>query len=110
MDSQHAHEVDKLLEKVRAGDSAARAELIERVYPEVKRLAKALMAGERRNHTLGGTGTGLTNMLWARLLTASNSGLPIGKIQNSQQLLRVAAKNMREILVDYAREIGRAHV
>jgi len=87
----------------------ARNELIERIYPELRRLARSLMAGERRDHTLGATGSALVNLLWLRLLAPQSAVAPgtpkedLAGIQNMQHLLGIAVRNMRKILVDYSR-------
>jgi RNA polymerase sigma-70 factor (ECF subfamily) len=102
-------ETDALLEAVRAGDMAARNELVEKILPELKRLARGLMAGERSNHTLGASGTGLVNILWLRMLAPrlpGDLGIPredLGCVKNTQHLLAIAVRNMRRILVDYSR-------
>jgi DNA-directed RNA polymerase specialized sigma24 family protein len=110
------HETDEVLARVRGGDVAARDELIESIFPELKRLARALMANERPDHTLGATGGGLVNLLWLKLLSPKKPGdkwdeeLPapvahedLSKIEDRQHLIRIASRNMRQILVDYAR-------
>jgi DNA-directed RNA polymerase specialized sigma24 family protein len=112
----NSNETDELLARVRAGDIAARDELIESIFPELKRLARALMANERADHTLGGTGGGLVNLLWLKLLSPRTPGerwdseLPapsghedLSRVEDRQHLIRIASRNMRQILVDYAR-------
>ena len=109
-------QTDELLERVRKGDMAARDELIESIFPELKRMARALMAQERPDHTLGATGGGLVNLLWLKLLSPKKAGdswdaeLPVStgpeelsKVEDRQHLIRIASRNMRQILVDYAR-------
>jgi RNA polymerase sigma factor (TIGR02999 family) len=104
MDVHTEAEVDALLARVRTGDESARDQLVEKVYPHLRRIARGMMARERSSHTLGQTGSGLVNALWLRLLTSAGGRFDLSKIQNAQHLVRLASKNMREILVDYARE------
>jgi RNA polymerase sigma factor (TIGR02999 family) len=102
-------QIDGLLAAVRAGDMAARNQLIERIYPELRRLARGLMSGERTDHTLGATGSALVNLLWLRLLAPRSGDAPdapkedLAAVQNLQHLLGIAVRNMRNILVDYSR-------
>lgn len=102
---QTGDEIRYLLDRVRAGDQEARNQLTARVYPELKRIAQILMAGERKNHTLGATGSALVNLLWLRLLAPPEGDEKddLASIQDLQHLLRVSARNMRQILIDYAR-------
>jgi RNA polymerase sigma-70 factor, ECF subfamily len=97
--------VNDLLARVRGGEPAAREDLTQAVYPELKRIARILMAGERQGHTLGATGSALVSLLWERLLAPKAVGSPdqLLQVQDAQHLLRLSAKNMRQILVDYAR-------
>jgi RNA polymerase sigma factor (TIGR02999 family) len=94
-------EMRDLLERVRAGDAAARDALIAKVYPELRRLARMLMAGERKGHTLGQTGSALVNLYYLRLRSASGNSLE--SIQDLDHLLHFSVRNMRQILVDYSR-------
>jgi RNA polymerase sigma-70 factor, ECF subfamily len=105
MDPGSEETVNNLLAAVRRGDASARNDLTQAVYPELKRIARILMAGERKGHTLGSTGSALVSLLWERLLAPKEATAPdtLVEVQDVQHLLRVSAKNMRQILVDYAR-------
>jgi RNA polymerase sigma-70 factor, ECF subfamily len=105
MDATIEETVNNLLANVRRGDLAARSDLTQAVYPELKRIARFLMAGERKGHTLGATGSALVHMLWERLLAPKEANAPdqLLEVQDARHLLRLSAKNMRQILVDYAR-------
>lgn len=70
--------------------------MVNVVYPELKAIASRQMAGERRNHTL--QPTALVNEAYMRL-----SGLNAIDWQDRTHFVRVAARLMREILVDHAR-------
>ena len=97
-------ELSALLEKVRSGDKAARDRLIEKIYPELRRIARMLMAGERKTHTLGQTGSALVSLYWLKLQAASANSLE--SIQDLDHLLNFSIRNMRQILVDYSRRYG----
>lgn len=71
------------------------------VYGELRRMAEALMAGEREGHTL--QGTALLHEAWLRLRASRNAGsLERGAF------LGLAAQAMRRILVEHARRRGAA--
>ena len=67
------------------------------LYPELKRLAKAKMRGERSDHTL--QPTALINELYLRLLRSPDF---VWKDRN--HFLLAASRAMRNLLVDHARE------
>jgi len=69
------------------------------VYAELRRVADAVMAGERGGHTL--QPTALAHEVWLRLLESRN--LPD---LDEGALLGVAAQAMRRILADHARRRG----
>jgi RNA polymerase sigma factor (TIGR02999 family) len=71
-------------------------ELLPQVYPELRSLAARYFRSERRAHTL--QPTALVHEVYLRL-AESNSGLRGGRAQ----LLALAAKAMRSILIDHAR-------
>lgn len=69
------------------------------VYAELRRMAQALLAGERNGHTLDPTS--LAHELWLRLRASRNAGaLAEG------EFLGLAAQAMRRILVEHARRRG----
>lgn len=70
--------------------------MVNVVYPELRAIASRQMAGERRNHTL--QPTALVNEAYMRL-----SGLNAIDWQDRSHFVRIAARLMREILVDHAR-------
>lgn len=77
------------------GDAAAAEELLPLVYHELHSLARGLMHGERRDHTL--QPTALLNEAWLRL------SAPTEGFNNREHFVRVAARAMRHVLVDHAR-------
>jgi RNA polymerase sigma factor (TIGR02999 family) len=93
-------ELSQLLERACQGDSGARGELIRITYDQLRALAAAHMRNERVDHTL--TTTALVHEVSLQLLqgirvTANNQG----------QFLALAAKAMRNLLIDHARTRGR---
>jgi RNA polymerase sigma factor (TIGR02999 family) len=66
------------------------------VYAELKRMADALMAGERADHTLGPTA--LAHEVWLRLQQSRNANT-VGH----GAFLGIAAQAMRRILTEHAR-------
>jgi RNA polymerase sigma factor (TIGR02999 family) len=88
--------VTQLLVKWRAGDQEALQALIPLVDNELHRLARHYLRGERAGHTL--QSTALVHEAYLRLV---NQG-PFG-VQNRAHFVAVAARLMRQILVDYAR-------
>jgi RNA polymerase sigma factor (TIGR02999 family) len=88
-------EVTALLRQVSAGVPDARDRLFKLMYPELKRMAVAQMARERKDHTL--QPTALVNEAFLRLPPAELS------VRDRAHFLAVAANAMRHILVDHAR-------
>jgi RNA polymerase sigma factor (TIGR02999 family) len=89
-------EVTRLLADWRHGDRAALEKLTPLVYEELRRLAHHYMEGQRRNHTL--QTTALVNEAYLRLADQRRPNLT-----NRSHFLAVAAKAMRQILVDHAK-------
>jgi len=89
-------DVDALLERLAEGDDQASGPLLDLLYGELHRMAKRLMADQRKGHTL--QTTALLNEAWMRL--AGGRAQPY---QNRRHFVRVAARAMRSVLVDHAR-------
>ena len=88
--------VTEWLSAWREGDTEARDRLVQVLYPELRKLAGQAFRRERSDHTL--QPTALVNEAWLRLSGTSN---PEGA--DRAHLLTVAARLMREILIDHAR-------
>lgn len=71
-------------------------ELSPLVYAELRRIAARLMAGERAGHTL--QATALVNEAYLRLADALDVSA-----ENRRSFLAIAARSMRQVLVDHAR-------
>lgn len=91
--------ITRLLEEVRRGDRAATDELFEKVYRELRTLAKSYLRQERPDHTL--QATALVHEAYLRLIRGQE--IPW---QNRAHFFSIAAQVMRNILVDHARRHG----
>lgn len=93
-------ELTRLLRAWSEGDKQALAELVPQVQSELRRLARAYMAGERPNHPL--QTTALINEAYIRLIGWNNV-----QWHSRAHFFAVAAQLMRKVLVDIARSRGR---
>src|SRR3954464_9859935 len=89
-------DVTQLLADWRRGDDSALARLIPVVYQELRRVARAHLRGEGSDHML--ETTALVHEAYLRLV-----GLDRITLQNRTHFFAMAARLMREILVDHAR-------
>ena len=85
-----------LIAEVRQGNEAAKEELVTLVYPELRRIAAHYMRQERPGHTL--RTTGLVNEMYLRLFGTAQTDW-----QSRAHFFAAVAREMRHILVDYAR-------
>src|SRR5438876_8767775 len=88
--------VTELLAHWSHGDNAALAELTPLIYEELRRLAHYFMEGQRPDHTL--QTTALVDEAYLRLADQASPSW-----QNRAHFFAVAARAMRQILVNYAR-------
>jgi RNA polymerase sigma factor (TIGR02999 family) len=89
------HEVTQLLADWSQGNHAALEKLTPLVYEELRRLARHYMEGQRPGHTL--QTTALVNEAYLRLAAQSEPNFT-----NRSHFFAVAAKAMRQILVNHA--------
>ena len=94
-------EVTRLLVEWGNGDQAALDELVPLVYDELRRMAGRYMRREGQGHTL--QTSALINEAYLRLVNQKSV-----KWQNRAHFFGVAARVMRQILVDHARGRSRA--
>src|SRR5262249_9917482 len=87
--------VTQLLSRWSDGDQSALEELTPLVYEELRRIAHHYMAGERPDHTL--QTTALVNEAYLRLADQTHPTW-----QDRAHFFAVAARAMRQILVNYA--------
>src|SRR6266498_2879368 len=90
------HRVTQLLQQWSHGDDSSLAELTPLVYEELRRLAHHYMEGQRPGHTL--QTTALVNEAYLRLADQTNPSW-----QSRAHFFAVAARAMRQILVNYAK-------
>lgn len=81
---------------MRQGDRSAESRLVDTVYPELRRLARRYLAGERAGHTL--QTTDLVHEAWLRLFASDHV-----TVHDRNHLIALIATQMRRALVDYAR-------
>jgi RNA polymerase sigma-70 factor (ECF subfamily) len=91
--------VTRLLRQLRAGDPDAAGKLVAAVYGELRQIAGRAVRRERPGHTL--QPTALVNEAFLKL--AGSAG---AEWRDRAHFFGVAARLMREILVDYARKRG----
>jgi RNA polymerase sigma factor (TIGR02999 family) len=85
-----------LLNRMRAGDEAAREQAMELIYGQLRRMAANQLRRERAGHTL--QTTALVHEAYLKL--AGGSGL---EVKDRAHFYAVASQQMRRILVDYGR-------
>jgi RNA polymerase sigma factor (TIGR02999 family) len=93
--------VTMLLRDWRSGNQAALDELVELVYAELHKLASTYMRGERAGHTL--RPTDLVGEAYLRLAEGTKP-----ELNDRAHFFAIAARTMRQILVDHARKRGAA--
>jgi RNA polymerase sigma factor (TIGR02999 family) len=93
---QSPGEITNLLRAWSGGDQAALDRLAERVYPELRRMARRYMKAERRVNTL--QSTALVHEVYLRLVDVRRV-----EWRERAQFYAMAAQMMRRILVDAAR-------
>jgi RNA polymerase sigma factor (TIGR02999 family) len=80
----------------RAGVAGAGDRLMQAAYPELNRIASRFLAAERPSHTLDPNA--LVHELWIRM----TGGLAV-TVQDRSHFYALAARSMRQILIDHAR-------
>ncbi len=93
-------EITRLLRDWSAGDSTAEEQLIRVVYGDLRRLAASMLRGERDGHTL--QATDLVHEAFCKLV---GSSLPV--FESRSHFFGIAARSMRQLLVQHARAYGR---
>ena len=88
--------VTALIEKARRGDAQAESSVVAMVYDDLHRVAERLLAREMRNNTL--QTTDLVHEAYLRLAGAAAGA------ENRAHFLGIAARAMRQVLVDRARK------
>ncbi len=101
LDRKSTTPVTELLVRWRSGDQQALDELVPLVYDELRRLAHHYLRQERSDHTL--QSTALVHEAYMRL-----AGQHPPMWQSRAHFFGIAARIMRQILVEYARGRGAA--
>ncbi len=96
MSENSPSEITQILQDWNDGCEEAKEQLLPFVYDELKRQARFLMAKERKNHTL--QPTALVHEAFIKL--SEQTGIDW---QNRSHFYGIAARMMRQILVDHAR-------
>jgi RNA polymerase sigma factor (TIGR02999 family) len=96
MDNGSSKAIVQALAKWNEGDESALRSVLPLVYDELKKLAHHYLRGERPGHTL--QSTALVHEAYLRLIDQESF-----QPQNRSHFIAMAARLMREILVDYAR-------
>jgi RNA polymerase sigma factor (TIGR02999 family) len=97
MEFQETHEVTRLLAEWAEGKVGALEELTPLVYHELRKLAASYLRRERQGHTL--QPTALVHEAYLRLVDQKSPNW-----QSRSHFYGVAARLMRQILVDHARQ------
>jgi RNA polymerase sigma-70 factor, ECF subfamily len=92
----HTGQVTQLLRDWRSGDEKALDSLLPHVYQELHAVAAAYMRRERPGHTLHPT-----ELIHETYLKLIGSDMP--DIENRKHFYALAARQMRQVLVDHAR-------
>ena len=87
----------RILESFQGGDPQAAARLVGLVYDDLHRLARAQLAGQGGERTLGATA--LVHECYLRLHDSV-----AGAVSSKHHFFNLAARIMRQVLCDYARE------
>ena len=89
-------DVTRLLVRAQNGDDDAAAQLVPLVYKELRKIAAAMMRGERPDHTL--QPTAVVHEAFIRLIEGDQK-----HFDNRAHFFAIAARSMRHLLVDHAR-------
>ena len=89
-------DISALLAAWSGGDAEALPNLISLVYPELRRIARQHLRGQRAGHTL--ESAALANEAYLKLIRAGNI-----RCENRAHFLALCSQIIRRILVDHAR-------
>ncbi len=93
--------IHKVLNRSRCGDEQATAQILPMVYDELRDLARAMMTSERTGHTL--QPTAVVNEACLKLISSESSM----EHENRLHFFRLAAREMRRVLIEHARSRNR---
>lgn len=89
--------ITRLLEAAEGGDAAAHDRLFTLLYDELRRCAHRQLGGSAQTMST----TALVNETYLKLVSAQTL-----KLESRQHFMALAARAMRQVLVDHARRIG----
>ncbi len=95
-EQDEATSITRLLGRLTHGDPRAAEELLPLIYAQLHRMARREMRGQRADHTLGATA--LVNEAYLKLFQGEGQDW-----RDRDHFLALAARAMRQILVDHAR-------
>jgi RNA polymerase sigma factor (TIGR02999 family) len=90
-------QVTRILQKLSGGDDSAAAEVLPLVYDELRALAARFFARQPPGHTL--QPTALVHEAYLKL-----AGAPGARWEDRAHFLAVAARAMRQVLINHARD------
>lgn len=99
MPAQNQHTITRDLNRWNDGDSEAAARVLSQIYADLRAIAATYQRHERPGHTL--EATAVVHEAYLRLF-----GREQIRWQSRSHFLGLAARVMRRVLVDYAREHG----
>ena len=97
MEALGSADVTVLLNQWKDGSKNAENELFRRLLPDLRRIARHLLRGERRGHSLGSGD--LVNQVYFKLAASKDKGW-----RDRQHFIRFVARAMRWVLVDHFRK------
>lgn len=100
-DEQGRRDLTVFLRNMSRGDEGAQATLLPYVYDELRVIAEACLRTQRANHTL--SPTALVNEAYLKLFGGKELD-----VSDRKHFFRLAAKAMRQLLVDHARARARS--
>lgn len=95
------HDVTRILQEAARGRRDAMDRVIPLIYDELRRIARSHLSRERPDHTL--TTTALVHEAYLRMVDIRQV-----QWQDRAHFFAMAARQMRRILIDHARSVGRA--
>jgi len=94
---EQLEQITQLLKRWSEGESEALSQATELIYAELRKIAEAYLRRERSDHTL--QPTALIHEAYLRMADLNPKGF-----DSRKQFLALAARLMRQILVDHARQ------
>ena len=99
MAAASSQELTELLRGWSGGDQSALARIVDLAYPELRKIARRSLSGERSEHTI--QATALVHEAYLRLVDIRQV-----RWQERAQFFAIVAKVMRRILIEHARARG----